>query len=94
MTAMQKGTPWVVGLLTFVFGLSIGLSWYTYGYLDWATVRKMAMMLIPLLAAAVVVMLWPDKEEKEKKERPDLRARLAGRRRRELQEVGKDKERS
>ena len=55
MNTLKKGILWAVGCLTLVFALSIGLSWYTFGYLDSHTVTLMAAMMFPLLAGVVWV---------------------------------------
>lgn len=51
--------------LILVFALSIGLSWYTYGYLDGATVARMAAVLIPILAVAAFVVLRSGRNSRE-----------------------------
>jgi cytochrome c oxidase assembly factor CtaG len=63
MNSLQKATLWVVGCLVLVFALSIGLSWYQFGYLDWATTGQMALMLLPVLAAAAVVLRREEKPQ-------------------------------
>jgi hypothetical protein len=64
MTSLRKGIFVMVAILTFVFALSIGLSWYSFGYLDWSTVSTMGMMLMPVLAAATVIVLWTENPER------------------------------
>ncbi len=55
MNTLHKGILWASGCLTFVFALSIGLSWYTFGFLDTHTVALMAVMMFPLLGGVVWV---------------------------------------
>ena len=63
MTPLQKGTIWIVGCLIFVFALSVGLSWFSFGYLDVATVWRMSLMLLPILGASAMVLMWTGREE-------------------------------
>ena len=70
MTSLQKGTLWAMGCLVFVFALSIGLSWYFYGYLDGETVAKMGLMLLPVMGAAAILLQWAEAEEVRKENRP------------------------
>ncbi|MBI2191672.1 MAG: hypothetical protein HYU36_06790 [Planctomycetes bacterium] len=62
MSPLQKATILIVGCLAWIFALGIGLSWYTFGYLDGRTVTEMTMMLIPLLGVATFVILWSEKK--------------------------------
>ncbi len=62
MTTLQKGVLWVTGCLILVFAMSIGLSWYTFEYLDSGTVLTMTLMLLPVLGAAAVVAVWSEAE--------------------------------
>ncbi|MBI2899640.1 MAG: hypothetical protein HYY17_05605 [Planctomycetes bacterium] len=64
MTPLQKGSIWIVGCLIFVFALSIGLSWYSFGYLDLSTVWKMGLVLLPIQGAATMVVVWAGRDEK------------------------------
>ncbi|MGD0090535.1 MAG: hypothetical protein ABSE73_11500 [Planctomycetota bacterium] len=57
MNSLQKATLWVVGCLVLVFALSVALSWYQFGYLDWVTTVQMGLMLLPVLGAAAFVVL-------------------------------------
>lgn len=65
MSSLQKGVLWVSGCLVLVFAMSIGLSWYTFEYLDAKTVLTMTLMLLPVLGAAAVVAVWGEGGEKE-----------------------------
>jgi hypothetical protein len=62
MNSLQKATLWVVGCLVLVFALSVGLSWYQFGYLDWVTTAQMGLMLLPVLGAAAFVLLRAGKQ--------------------------------
>lgn len=62
MSTLQKGILWMTGCLVFVFALSIGLSWYSYGELDLGVVAQMGMMLLPVLGAATAIMLWTERK--------------------------------
>ena len=57
MNTLKKGILWAAGCLAFVFALSIGLSWYTFGYLDTHTAALMAAMMFPLLGGVVWIAL-------------------------------------
>ena len=57
MNTLNKGILWAGGCLAFVFALSIGLSWYTFGYLDTHTVALMVAMMFPLLGGFVWIVL-------------------------------------
>lgn len=61
MSTLQKGILWMTGCLVFVFALSIGLSWYSYGELDLGVVAQMGMMLLPVLGAACAIILWTER---------------------------------
>ena len=59
MTSAQKYILWAVGILLWIFGLSILLSTIAFGYLDLPTVRHMALVLSPpLVLAAVLLFLF------------------------------------
>ncbi len=52
MTTGRKYIAWGAGILTWVFGLDVLLAYLAFGYMDWATIAKMAMILVPLLTVA------------------------------------------
>lgn len=56
MTFAQKYVVWAVGILLWIFGLSILLSTIAYGYLDLPTVGHMALVLSPILILAAVLL--------------------------------------
>ena len=56
MTFAQKYIVWAVGILLWIFGLSILLSSIAYGYLDLPTVRHMGLVLAPMLILAAVLL--------------------------------------
>jgi hypothetical protein len=64
MTTLKKGLLWVAGCLTLVFALSIGLSWYSFGYLDTQTIAWMALMLVPILGAIAWVALGESQRDR------------------------------
>lgn len=43
--------------MVLVFALSIGLSWYQFGFLDLGITWQMGLMLLPVLGAAAFVLL-------------------------------------
>jgi len=71
MTHARKYIAWGAGILLWIFGLSILLSTIAFGYLDWPTVRHMALVLMPVLALAVILFFFfkrpRDLTEKEKR---------------------------
>lgn len=68
MTAIQKYIVWAVGILVWIFVLSILLSYITFGYLDLPTIRYMALVLSPILfLAAVLLFRFRKGEEKNEK---------------------------
>ena len=56
MTFAQKYIVCAVGILLWVFGLSILLSTVAYGYLDLPTVRHIGLVLAPVLILAAVLL--------------------------------------
>lgn len=56
MTRARKYIVWGAGILLWIFGLSIFLSYIAYGYLDLATVRHMALILMPVLVLAAIFL--------------------------------------
>lgn len=56
MTLAQKYIVWGTGILLWVFGLSIFLSYFAFGHLDFNTVARMAWILLPVLAVAVFLL--------------------------------------
>ncbi|OGP22898.1 MAG: hypothetical protein A2038_04960 [Deltaproteobacteria bacterium GWA2_57_13] len=55
MTLTQKYVAWGTGVILWVFGLSILLSYFEYGYMDWRTVTHMTLILVPLVLIAAIV---------------------------------------
>ncbi|MBI4639122.1 MAG: hypothetical protein HY731_00400 [Candidatus Tectomicrobia bacterium] len=49
MTTKQKALAWGMGILVWINLLSILLSIWQFGYVDWATVAHMGMIILPLL---------------------------------------------
>ncbi len=59
MTYAQKYIVWAAAILLWVFGLSVLLSYISFGYLDFDTVGHMAWIgLPPLVVAAVLFSLF------------------------------------
>lgn len=58
MTHARKYIAWGAGILLWIFGLSILLSTIAFGYLDWPTVRHMALVLMPVLVLAVILLFF------------------------------------
>lgn len=56
MTYAQKYIVWAVGILLWIFGLSVLLSYISFGYLDFETVGHMAWIVSPLLVVAAVLL--------------------------------------
>ncbi len=56
MTLAQKYIVWGVAILVWIFGLSVLLSYLSFGYLDFETVSHMAWVLSPLLVMAVILL--------------------------------------
>jgi len=56
MTLAQKYIAWGTGILLWVFGLSILLSYFAFGYLDFNTIADMAWILFPILIVAVFLL--------------------------------------
>ncbi|TAJ98388.1 hypothetical protein EPO44_11690 [bacterium] len=79
MTNEQKYIAWGMGILLWVFGLSIFLSYLNFGYLDLPTVKHMLRILSPLLVvAAVLLYVFKRQAVPVKKERaPYVRRNLA-----------------
>ena len=70
MTLAQKYILWAAGILLWIFGLSILLSYIAYGYMDLPTVGHMALVLFPpLIVAAVLLFHFKRPEGFEAKER-------------------------
>jgi hypothetical protein len=55
MTYAQKYIVWAIGILLWVFGLSVLLSYISFGYLDFETVGHMAGIVSPLLVVAAIL---------------------------------------
>ncbi len=70
MKALVKSVGWLAGILVGVFGGSIVLAWYDFGWLDWGTVRSMALLLLPLLLAALGVLAWAALHEPPRERKP------------------------
>jgi hypothetical protein len=58
MTDARKYIAWGAGILLWIFGLSILLSTIAYGYLDWPTIRHMALILMPVLVLTVILFFF------------------------------------
>ncbi|MBI2923785.1 MAG: hypothetical protein HYY18_22235 [Planctomycetes bacterium] len=63
MSPIQKGIIWMACIIVAIFAISIGLSWYSFGYLDWSTVGSMGLLLLPILGAASVAFVWTARVE-------------------------------
>lgn len=67
MTTRQKAVAWGMGILLWVNLLSILLSLWQFGYVDWTTVAHMGVIaLVPLAAGAVCLYRFrplPTREE-------------------------------
>lgn len=68
---------WMTGLLIGIFALSIGLSWYNFGYLDMDTVYKMGLLLMPIVGATLVVLVWPEPKRVREPATQDERKRIS-----------------
>lgn len=77
MSSLEKGVLWMVGILIFVFALCIGLSWYSFEYIDWKTVSTMGLMLLPVIGAASVVVLWSERHARASVPQADARSARA-----------------
>ena len=53
-----------MGCLVFVFAMSIGLSWYAFGYLDQHTLGLMGVMLLPVVGGCTWVVLAEVKRDR------------------------------
>ncbi|MBI4245342.1 MAG: hypothetical protein HY606_14735 [Planctomycetes bacterium] len=70
MSGWKKGVIWIMGLLTWVFALSIGLGWYNFGYLDVGIITMMLQtFLFPVLLVGVVLIVIPEKKVRPKQSR-------------------------
>ncbi|MBI2349873.1 MAG: hypothetical protein HYV00_00035 [Deltaproteobacteria bacterium] len=56
MANEQKYIAWGTGIVLWIFGLSIFLSYLNFGYLDLPTVKHMLRILSPLLIMAAVLL--------------------------------------
>lgn len=56
MTYAQKYVVWAAAILLWIFGLSVLLSYISFGYLDLDTVGHMAWILSPLLVVAAILL--------------------------------------
>ncbi len=52
----QKYVVWAAAILLWIFGLSVLLSYLSFGYLDLDTIGHMAWILSPLLVMAVILL--------------------------------------
>jgi hypothetical protein len=57
-------SAWIV----WIFALTAALAWYTFGYVDLVVVRGMVLLVLPLLAAAVAVLVWSERPEKPRQD--------------------------
>lgn len=57
MSVTRKVVAWGMAIVAWVNVLSIGLSWWQFGLVDWATVAGMAAITVPPLLAGAYV-LW------------------------------------
>ncbi len=53
---VQKYVVWAAAILLWIFGLSVLLSYLSFGYLDLDTVTQMAWILSPLLVMAAILL--------------------------------------
>lgn len=74
MSPLEKGVILMVAILFFVFALCIGLSWYSFQYVDWKTVSTMGLMLLPVVGAASIVVLWTERRTRVSVPQPEPRA--------------------
>ncbi len=56
MTAMQRGLTWGMGILLWINLLSVLLSAWEFGSVDWTTVAHMGMIAFPPLAVGAVFL--------------------------------------
>jgi len=56
MTLAQRYIAWGTGILLWIFGLSILLSYFAFGYLDFDIIAHMARILSPILVVAVFLL--------------------------------------
>lgn len=80
MTTAQKYIAWGTGILLWVFGLSILLSYTAFGYLDLPTVRHMVWVLsLPLALAAVLLYVFRQRvDSEETRAVPHMKEAAAG----------------
>ncbi len=57
MSVTRRVVAWGMAIVAWVNVLSIGLSWWQFGVVDWATVAGMAAITVPPLAAGAY-LLW------------------------------------
>lgn len=58
MRSLRIAILWIIGILLWVFGLTIGLAWFQFGFLDWKTIATMGVILVPVLGVAIGVLVW------------------------------------
>ena len=56
MTAKQKALAWGMGILVWINLLSILLSAWQFGFVDWTTVAHMALIAVPPLAVGTLLL--------------------------------------
>lgn len=56
MTAKQKALAWGMGILVWINVLSILLSAWQFGFVDWRTVAHMALIALPPLAVGTLLL--------------------------------------
>lgn len=77
MTTVQKYILWAAGILLWIFGLSILLSYVAFGYLDLLTVRHMALVFSPVLAVgAVLLYVFKQPSDSEQPQEAPVRGRM------------------
>lgn len=64
MSSLKAGVLSMLGIVSFVFVLATGLSWYCFEHIDWSSVLAMALILLPITVAASLVVLWSEHQAK------------------------------
>ncbi|MBI3076778.1 MAG: hypothetical protein HYY85_07315 [Deltaproteobacteria bacterium] len=79
MSAKQKALAWGMGILAWINLLSVLVSTWQFGYVDWTTVRHMGMIALPPLAVGglLLYLFRPVAERDRRVEKPST-ARVAG----------------
>lgn len=58
MRSLRIAILWILGIILWVFGLTVGLGWLEFGYLDWKTIVTMGLILLPVLGVAIGTLVW------------------------------------